>query len=51
MLVIKKRYLGKGIIVSVQADGTTYNIALDNPLQGQIYKLPKEFTEELKKEK
>ena len=51
MLQVKKQYLGKGSLVTVFVGGNAFNVSLDNPLPGQLELLPKEFTEEVKKDK
>jgi len=51
MVQIKKKYLGKGSMTTVFKDGYSFNVNLDNPLPGQIEMLPKDFVEEVKKEK
>jgi hypothetical protein len=51
MLTVKKKYLGKGSLVTVFKGDNSFNILLDNPLPGQLELLPKEYVEEQKKEK
>lgn len=45
MKLIKKKYQGKGSLVTVFVKGNGFTINLDNPLPGQIEMLPEEFTE------
>lgn len=51
MLQIRKKYQGKGSLVTIFRGDNSFNIDLDNPLPGQLEYLPKEYTEEIKKEK
>ena len=51
MLQVKKKYLGKGSLVTCFVGDNSFNVELDNPLPGQLYYLPNEYTEEVKKEK